>query len=261
MRKPRRDACGEAFAGAMPRRVAYSLAGALLALGAPLGLASVRLAQRRAFSLAAVKEDIAAERASYTYVTSATILVFAVFGRLLGREADRLLTLSTTDELTGLLNARGFNQRLQQEIARANRSNKPLSLVMVDLDGLKAINDQYGHEAGDRALLSTAQVLRRNLRVSDVAARLGGDEFAVLAADTSLETILSLAERVRDRVGQKLSAKWPLDTTASVGVVTLTSPGTHVTDAAMLLRTADHALYDAKRAGRNRVRSREIDAP
>lgn len=103
--------------------------------------------------------------------------------------------LSETDVLTGLANARGLFDRLEAELARSRRYHEPLALLLVDLDGLKRINDRHGHHAGDEAIRSLAAVIRFQLRESDVGARWGGDEFAVLAPNTSEHDAVALAAR------------------------------------------------------------------
>jgi diguanylate cyclase (GGDEF)-like protein len=215
----------------------------------------VRLARaaRRAGSdvaRGAIRES-GADRPDYIYVGASTAVAFTIFGYVLGRQADRLAELSETDDLTGLSNARGLVDRLDAELARSRRYREPLALLLVDLDGLKSINDRYGHRAGDDAIRGVADVIRCELRESDVGARWGGDEFAVLAPSTSPVAALALAERIRALIPER-STRWPLS--ASVGVATL-DPNTdgEITDSATLMRVADAAMYEAKRSGRNRV--------
>jgi hypothetical protein len=100
----------------------------------------------------AVRELVAADAVGYIYVGASTAVVFGLFGYILGRQADRLAVLSETDALTGLTNARGFFDRLDRELARSRRYREPLALLLVDLDGLKDINDRYGRRAGDEAM-------------------------------------------------------------------------------------------------------------
>jgi diguanylate cyclase (GGDEF)-like protein len=180
-----------------------------------------------------------------------TTVAFTLFGYILGRQAERLVELSETDPLTGLFNARGLCDRLDAEVARSRRYREPLALLCVDLDGLKSINDRYGHRAGDEAICSVADVIRSELRESDVGARWGGDEFSVLAPSTARVAALALAERIRAMIPRR-SARWPLS--VSVGVATL-DPNTdgEGVDSATLMRTADSAMYDAKQSGRDRV--------
>ncbi|ACL23709.1 sensor domain-containing diguanylate cyclase [Chloroflexus aggregans] len=151
-----------------------------------------------------------------------------------------------TDPLTGLLNRRGFEQRLQEEIDRSLRYNVPMALLMVDIDHFKAINDTFGHVAGDEILRMVAQLLRENVRRHDIVARYGGEEFAVILPATGFEGTPILGERIRRAVQQ---AAWPyVPVTISVGGACCDATMTNATD---LLTAADHALYDAKRSGRN----------
>jgi diguanylate cyclase (GGDEF)-like protein len=241
----------------VPRRIVYAVLGAALSIGAPAGLLLVRFAAGEG-SASWMAREIATERVTYTYVAGSTMIVFALFGWFLGSQADRFIELSTTDGLTGLLNVRGFHQRLQQELARADRSHQPLSLVIIDLDGLKSINDRHGHEVGNRALGAVAETMRDTLRLTDTAARVGGDEFTFLAPNTSENAAVMLAERIRMRATEAQSELARLAGGISLGVVTFDPAQNNVADAAALMRTADEALYESKRAGGNRVNSARL---
>jgi diguanylate cyclase (GGDEF)-like protein len=231
---------------ALPRRLSYTAAAALLAAGAPLGLLVVRHVAG-GFALAGLRREVAGNLTTYIYVTLSTIVVFSLFGYALGRQADTLLQLSRTDALTGLPNPRAFAEQFEVELARAARYHEPLSLLLVDVDGLKAINDRNGHRAGDLALQAVARALRTGARQTDLAARLGGDEFALLAPSTPRTAAAALGERVRSLVaGQGVAGL-----TVSVGVVTAEHGRSSAS--AALRETADGALYEAKHQGRNRV--------
>lgn len=239
----------------MPRRLRYALIGALLALGAPVGWLALRAAcaQRMPGSVF-VAGEFAREPALYLYLLLSTIAVFTLFGFALGRQADRLARLSILDPLTGLLNARAFSDRLTAECARASRYREPLSLLLIDIDGLKQVNDRLGHLAGDAALTAVAAAVRGGSRTSDSTSRWGGDEFAVIAPNTGTDAATRMAERIRE-----LAAEAPADgshsaVTVSVGIATW-QQGDRECAAAQLKRDADAALYEAKRAGRNRVRA------
>jgi diguanylate cyclase (GGDEF)-like protein len=238
----------------MRRRFEYACVGGLLSAGAPVGLLAVRLARRRRgfswTSLRGATREVAADRPDYIYVGVATAVAFTLFGYALGRQADRLAELSETDPLTGLSNTRGLFSRLNAQLARSRRYREPLALLSVDLDGLKSINDRYGHRAGDDAIRSVADVIRSELRESDVGARWGGDEFAVVAPNTSRVAALALAERIRALIPQR-STRWPLS--VSVGVATLDPDQDEGFESASLMRAADVAMYEAKRSGRDRV--------
>jgi diguanylate cyclase (GGDEF)-like protein len=161
---------------------------------------------------------------------------------------ERLAVEARTDPLTGLANRRHLNKVLEAEVNRSRRSGYPISLVTVDLDGLKAINDRFGHHAGDEAIVALATALQTAARTSDLAARLGGEEFCVLLPDTD-ETG---ARAAADRILQVLRATRCSfgHATASIGVATLRG---READAELLLRRSDHAMYKAKERGRNRV--------
>jgi diguanylate cyclase (GGDEF)-like protein len=226
----------------MQRRFSYGLVNGMLSAGVPIGLLAVRWMRRRrqqTSRLRATAEDVA------------TAAVFATFGYLLGRKADELAERADTDALTGLLNARGFEARLSTEIARTARYRTPLSLLLIDLDRLKEINDLHGHFGGQTALRDVAAAIRAELRSSDVGARWGGDEFAVVAPNTSTGAAWAMAERIRAAI-VKAATRWPL--TASIGITTLGSVEVGcAVDVETLMRSADAALYEAKRHGRNRV--------
>lgn len=180
-------------------------------------------------------------------------VIFATFGFMLGRQADALAELSETDPLTRLLNARGFAARLKAEIQRSRRYRDPLSLLFLDLDGLKGINDKFGHRAGSQALREVAAVIRAELRETDTGARWGGDEFTVIAPNTNNDAATLFAERIRAGIAEHLT-DWPL--TASIGIATLdwkVAATEIVPDAQALLRDADAAMYEAKRRGKNKV--------
>jgi len=163
------------------------------------------------------------------------------------RELQRL---AITDDLTGLFNARHFSERLRGEIDRGRRYGRSLSLVMMDIDRFKEINDRCGHAEGDRALAEFGRVLADCIRRTDSAFRYGGEEFTILLPETDLEAAVAVADKIRDRVaGENLCGDAHDPLTVSAGVTTLAPD--EAADA--FLRRADAALYRAKRAGRNRV--------
>jgi diguanylate cyclase (GGDEF)-like protein len=165
----------------------------------------------------------------------------------------RLAQLAVTDGLTGLYNHRHLHERLTLEVERSQRSGLPLSLLMLDVDHFKLFNDTFGHPAGDEVLRQLARVLTDTRRANDVVARYGGEEFAVILVDTAKFTAAKVAERVRERVAAhdfSDAAQKASKISVSIGVATFPEDGT---DAEGLVRSADTALYAAKRAGRNRV--------
>jgi diguanylate cyclase (GGDEF)-like protein len=245
----------------MQRRLKYALTAGVLSSGAPAGLLGIRLAKTPAesVSLQQVRSELAADRAAYLYVGAATALIFALFGYVLGRHADELAEMSETDSLTGLLNARGFYTRVRGEIKRLRRYRQPLSLLFLDLDELKSINDRHGHRAGSAAIRETGHLIQWELRETDLAARWGGDEFTILAPNTPQEAALALAERIRRRVAEPTAPRSPWRMTVSIGVATFNADVVGAsTDPATLVGAADAAMYDAKKRGKNTVAAAPI---
>ena len=171
---------------------------------------------------------------------------------LAAQYAGHLEDLATTDALTKLYNRRHFESAARAELARFQRYFRPLSILILDVDHFKSVNDRFGHAVGDTVLIGVADACRSIKRASDIAARIGGEEFAILLPETNEEAARSFAERLRKEItecapivqGEKLAL------TASVGVAIATR---HTTRVNALLQAADEALYQAKRTGRNRV--------
>jgi diguanylate cyclase (GGDEF)-like protein len=158
---------------------------------------------------------------------------------------------AVTDELTGLLNRRGFRERSAHELERATRSGRPLGLIVLDCDDLKAVNDRGGHELGDAVLQMVADFIRDEKRPEDVAARLGGDEFGLVVPGVEIEEATEMAERLRRGLIERgLQSGYPVS--ATLGVAAYPAQGTGLHD---LLRAADRAMYGAKADGKNRTRS------
>ena len=162
-----------------------------------------------------------------------------------------LYRLANTDPLTGIRNRRSFLEAARHELAAGRRSDRVATLMLVDLDHFKVVNDTGGHAAGDAMLVAVAELLRRDRRESDVVARLGGEEFAVLLTDTPLDAGCGVAERLRTSIGELVvdHGDRSYSLTTSVGVTELTADD----DIGTALSRADNALYRAKRNGRDRV--------
>jgi diguanylate cyclase (GGDEF)-like protein/PAS domain S-box-containing protein len=163
---------------------------------------------------------------------------------------QRYRTLSITDGLTTLYNSRHFYEQLGHEIERANRYQRPLSLLLLDADNFKQFNDTYGHVEGDRVLQSLAQVIKSCLRSADSAYRYGGEEFTAILPETGIKAAELLAERLREAFATtplKLSSGASIHSTVSIGVTQYTSPETVQT----LVRRVDNGVYQAKRRGKN----------
>ncbi len=172
-----------------------------------------------------------------------------VFARIVRELKDS----SATDSLTGLPNHRSFEDRLAAEFHRARRYDSPLSLIMIDLDEFKGVNDNFGHQGGNRFLRSIAKLLRENVRQSDFVARFGGDEFVIVLPETEEIEAVTVGEKLRRKAEESsfMLGGGVAKSTLSLGISTLTPRMRHPVD---LVELADRALYDAKRSGRNRTR-------
>ena len=168
------------------------------------------------------------------------------------QRTEELLRLTEVDQLTGLFNRRGMQERFDQELARQKRQGGALGLLLLDLDHFKQINDRYGHAAGDIALRASAAVILETIRAYDHAARWGGEEFLVLLPECDEDALLGVAERIRSEI-EKLEiagGESAIRCTTSIGAYYAPAPE----EQDSMLRKADHALYQAKEGGRNCVR-------
>lgn len=159
--------------------------------------------------------------------------------------------LAAKDSLTGLFNRRFFDELLERELRRANRTLRPLALISLDLDHFKELNDTYGHATGDSALRATADCLRENVRSEDMLFRVGGEELAILIPECQLETAVGIAKKIVQSIHDCIKVPG-VRFTVSAGCVVFPD---HGTDAQSLTKAADVALYAAKNSGRNRVRT------
>lgn len=172
---------------------------------------------------------------------------------ILRRQSNDLQRMAATDPLTGVANRRRFKEAAEAELERSRRHNKSLAILVMDLDHFKRVNDHFGHDAGDRVLVRTAELLSRSIRASDVLSRHGGEEFILLLPEESLDAAHSLADRICATIaGESLvtprgdTVRW----TVSIGVASLRPEDQCIED---LVRRADAAMYRAKSAGRNRA--------
>ena len=269
-----RLALGEGLAGHIaltgsPVRLPADLATAPSpAPGEPAGrhyLAVPMHGRGRVIGVLALMRDEPADEFSVTDVE--TIQTFtaqasvAIENVMLHQEAQRL---SITDGLTGLWNFRYFQQQADRELESAARFSRDLSLVILDIDHFKSVNDTYGHQAGDDVLCEVARRIRDSVRIPDIVARYGGEEFIVLLPGTGLEGAVATAERIRHAIGGT-----PIEVTrgferepgglrvsASLGVASF---GVHGRTVSALLRNADAAMYSAKTSGRDRVVAADAD--
>jgi len=168
------------------------------------------------------------------------------------QRASDMETLASIDGLTGIYNRRHFETLVHAELARCQRYTRPLSILMIDVDHFKAVNDRFGHAAGDQVLKAVAATCLAAKRDSDVVARVGGEEFAVMLPETAEEAAAQFAERLRYQVQDcpTIMENETLAITVSIGIA---SGGPQTSAIEDLLRSADQALYEAKRSGRNRV--------
>jgi diguanylate cyclase (GGDEF)-like protein len=187
------------------------------------------------------------------------IILFLIF-RLAGRLSNAYSTIermSITDDLTQVFNRRHFHTRLDEEIERARRYDHPMSLLMMDLDHFKTINDRYGHQTGDEVLRTVAALIRSKTRSADIVARYGGEEFVVLLPETKQEIAKVTAEKLRTVIEQypfALENRSSIHVTASFGVSCLNLSDKNNTGIAdRIVKMADDAMYQAKQDGRNRV--------
>jgi diguanylate cyclase (GGDEF)-like protein len=185
--------------------------------------------------------------------------ILAILLGIVRRQRDHLVAelsrLSVSDQLTGLLNRRGFVERAVLAIAQARRSGIALTILMLDIDHFKAVNDGYGHAAGDTVLRSLATTIAKDRRSGDLMVRLGGEEFAVLLHATTAEEALNVAERLRAEVKRRVPHPGGSDhqVTISGGIAAVSRSDDPEPALLQALAAADSALYSAKRAGRDRV--------
>lgn len=239
--------------------VAFTLAYLL-----PIGIASWCLGRRLAIATAIVcsliwiVDDLATRQFALPPAISMVnlggeLLIFLLFALLLSTLRARLLRehqLARTDPLTGLCNRRAFWDEARLELERSRRFHLPLSLVYLDVDDFKRVNDRLGHQRGDELLAGIAATLREGIRGLDTVARLGGDEFALLLAGTDQNGAVAAVERLRQRLQ---AAPWQAQfrATSSIGCITALVP---LRDVDELVACADALMYAAKRAGKGSVR-------
>ncbi|MDP2659274.1 MAG: diguanylate cyclase [Dehalococcoidia bacterium] len=259
-----------ANAGTLKRIQLYTIAG-IFGLGLLAAAVAAILLARSVLKPVALLEEGAKRIGEGVLAYRVKLSTQDEFGRLAASFNDMadklnvaqaaLSELSIRDGLTGLYNGRELHRRLKEQVEHSRRYDRPLSILMLDLDFFKAVNDSYGHQAGDEALQAVAAILRREIRSADTVARYGGEEFIVMLPETKTFGAAAVAERIRAGianspilVGQGLS----VSITASIGVATFPSEGAGGGSAQglsedALIAAADQALYVAKNTGRNRV--------
>ncbi len=245
------------------RAVRYPIIGLALGVGSPVGALLIRMVTDDAVREDPLR-DLGAHAFFYLYQLIATCLVFALTGVVAGRRADRFRNaeefyhrLSDHDSLTGLYNARALTDRCRRAVERSLRSEEPLSMMLIDVDHLKALNDAFGHAGGSRALSHVADALETCKRADDAAARWGGDEFAILLEGADAGVAMRVGEAVvaHLRTTPLRIARKTLIVTVTIGICTATKPST----ADALFAAADRALYKGKELGRNRISTVSLD--
>jgi diguanylate cyclase (GGDEF)-like protein len=184
--------------------------------------------------------------------------IFVITASLLSRLRVSLFLekkLARADSLTGAANGRTFYETVNLATAWSMQTSCPLTLVYLDLDNFKWLNDAHGHAKGDEALCDLVQMIREQIRPTDLLARLGGDEFALLLSDCGGEQAMTILQRLQERLGEEMAKKkWPL--TLSVGAMTFLRP---LRDIDAMVQCADRLMYEAKHAGKNRIVHRVIE--
>ncbi len=230
-----------------------TLVGTLLGLGAPAGALLLRLLG----GVRDISAEIAVNSFFYLYALVATSLVFGLAGCLEGRRArgirwsrDAYRDLAEHDELTALANARAFEEHQRRAVEHSARYREPLSLLLIDVDRLKGINDALGHKTGNQALVRVAEALQQCKREDDLAARWGGDEFALLMRGADVVAARRQAEAIVERLRAHPLRVGSRERPISVTIGIATAAGGSARD---LFERADRALYAGKAAGRNCV--------
>jgi len=228
------------------RPIVRAAQGLVLSTGSPLGWLIIRLMSGN---------DITEElmQAHYLYMLVGTAIAFCGFGFYVGLSEQKLSDLSLQDALTGLYNKRFFHERLHEAFSDSIRRGKPISLIQIDLDHFKRVNDQYGHLVGDIVLNQVSQSMKHCSRTGESISRVGGEEFCVLLVDCNKEQAMIAANRFHQEIKQlniKLDSGQELSVTVSLGVVC--SEGFEGNEW-NLYEKADEAMYQAKQNGRDQV--------
>lgn len=235
------------IANLIPLPILRGFYGFLLSFGSPLGWVIVQaLAGRNVF-----KEN-SFDPLLYGYLTLATAIVFTGIGYAIGLREHVITRLALTDGLTALYNKRYFKNRVEQEFVRFQRDGTNMSIIQIDLDFFKQVNDTYGHQAGDKVLKNIASIIMAHCRKNDIAARVGGEELAIIACGDELQAAAKAAERIRLEIENSAST-WQgkeIKITASFGVASANKSSENPWQ---VYQKADEALYQAKHTGRNRV--------
>lgn len=238
----------------------YSISGFVLGVAAPLGALVLRAL---VIGVDSISEELDENRFFYVYQLIGTSFVFSMAGFVAGRRIDRLRDrkahyrwLSERDDLTSLANARGFRDRLSRSAERALRLGEPLALLLIDVDGLKAINDDLGHPFGSQALQHVANLVVECKRQEDFAARWGGDELAIIMSGADASAGKRVGQAILDKTRDQplLYRGKRRIVTVTIGIAAASPPSS----ADWLFSAADTALYEGKMRGRNQVRISDV---
>lgn len=222
-----------------------AIQGAVLATGAPIGWFCLQWIVGRDPFASPYNDSLV-----YWYMLLASVFIFGCFGFYVGSREEKLNTLAFQDSLTGLPNTRFFHQRLHEDFSRHLRTGGPLSLIHIDIDHFKWVNDKHGHRVGDKLLIAVARTLSEHTREGEVIARVGGEEFCVILFECDRKKAILAANRLRNalKANPMKTGKTKLAITASFGVASTE----HMRRTAWeLYIAADKAMYLAKKNGRD----------
>ncbi len=231
------------------------IGGGYILLGKRAGIASTVLSITLLISANPLLDVPYSHNAIFTCALALALngVLFHIFSNFSSQLYQQLRTLARNDPLTGLLNSRAYYDLCDSQIRISKRSNDPFSILFVDLDHFKRINDEYGHQAGDNVLRVVAKCLTRMKRQSDLLARVGGEEFSFFLPQTGLTGAMQLAERIREAIEEirpRVNGKNQFTLTASIGVAQHKGDQWSMEE---IEHEADQAMYQAKISGRNRV--------
>jgi diguanylate cyclase (GGDEF)-like protein len=224
-----------------------SLQCAILSFGSPLGWLFIRYLQGLS-----PKQQLLEESGLYLYLFIGTLVSFASFGWYVGNAEQNIKNFSIIDALTKCFNFRYFHERFADELQRAMRSDLPLSLLILDIDKFKNVNDQFGHHGGDKVLVKMCEVIAENLRSYEILCRVGGEEFAIITIQSPLKTSIDIAQRISKKIKSQsidLDDGKQTNITISIGVATFQLEDTIDS----MIARAYKALYYAKKNGRDCV--------
>ena len=233
------------------KRYRWALIGSALSILGPIG--------EWLFLSLFQKADIPSIWLTYIYTEILVLICFTSFGYILGKKTEKIEYIAFHDSLTDTYN-RGYLMRQFEELLRLQqRYEQPFSVLMLDLDYFKQVNDQYGHLVGDKTLRSISVFIKQSARISDIVGRYGGEEFIVLCPNTTRDDIINLAERIRENISQLSEEQLghPGTQTVSIGVLTLASQSRH--SLKYVIQMLDNALYQAKNDGRNRFHVAQLN--